>query len=48
MNPGFTNWSDGQPDNEGNEDCLHLNFGGRRAWNDNICSLLLDAICEAH
>ena len=51
MNPGFTNWSDGQPDNiGGNEDCLHLNFnsGGRIAWNDNKCSLLLDAICEAH
>jgi hypothetical protein len=51
LNPGFTNWSDGQPDNAGgNEDCLHLNrnSGGRIAWNDAGCNVLLDAICEAH
>jgi hypothetical protein len=50
--PGYANWADVQPDNGAGstENCLHINLSinGRIGWNDDQCSNLLDAICEAH
>ena len=30
----FTNWNLGEPNNVGNEDYLHINFGPPKGWND--------------
>nr|XP_022307439.1 perlucin-like protein isoform X1 [Crassostrea virginica] len=45
--PTFTNWSKGQPDNRGNQDCA-CNYYNRKtgAWDDVTCSYKLGFICE--
>ena len=45
--PTFTNWSKGQPDNRGNQDCA-CNYYNRKtgAWDDVTCSYKLGLICE--
>ena len=40
----FTNWK-GQPNNDGNEDCLDIGYYNEE-WNDNKCSRKLPAICK--
>lgn len=30
----YSNWNNGEPNNAGNEDYLHFNFGGSGGWND--------------
>jgi hypothetical protein len=40
----FTNWGSGEPNNSGNEDCLHIYTDGR--WNDIACSASQTYICE--
>lgn len=30
----YANWNGGEPNNVGNEDYLHFNFGGSGGWND--------------
>jgi hypothetical protein len=42
-------WSSGQPDNSGNEDCVHFwNAGGATAAsiNDNLCTATMDFLCK--
>uniref|UniRef100_A0A3Q3EH48 C-type lectin domain-containing protein n=1 Tax=Labrus bergylta TaxID=56723 RepID=A0A3Q3EH48_9LABR len=34
----FENWCRGQPDNLHNQDCLLMNFGENKCWDDNTCS----------
>jgi hypothetical protein len=50
LSPGYTNWSDGNPDNYKEEDCLGTGWveNGRPGWNDFPCGSGYDAICEAH
>lgn len=33
----YHNWTPGEPNNDGNEDCAHLNFSSGRRWNDTEC-----------
>lgn len=40
------NWSSGQPDNLGNEDCAVDRFGGSNYWNDEPCTSTHAFICE--
>ena len=39
----FNNWNDGEPNNQGNEDCVEIKSG---KWNDESCSLGRFYICE--
>ncbi len=41
---GYTNWSAGEPNNAGNEDCLMMWSNG--LWNDGGCSSFLNYVCE--
>lgn len=34
---GFSNWKRGEPNNNGNEDCVHLGNYGHGLWNDDQC-----------
>jgi hypothetical protein len=50
--PGYGNWAPGEPNNlvdgaNGDEDCMHINFGADKSWNDHSCTRLHPAICEA-
>jgi len=42
----YTNWAAGEPNNVGNEDCLHANWRGGR-WNDYPCDAGQYFICES-
>ena len=44
----FTNWSSGEPNNAGGEDCAHINDGNiyTKNWNDISCNQQLGALCE--
>jgi len=44
----FTNWSSGEPNNAGDEDCAHINDGNiyMKTWNDIRCNQQLGALCE--
>ena len=33
----FSNWASGEPNNDGNEDCAHLNYSRGGDWNDTEC-----------
>ena len=46
MNGAYTLWQAGQPDNNGDEDCLELRFNGSESWNDEKCSSLRNYIIE--
>ncbi|KAI9559856.1 hypothetical protein GHT06_013863 [Daphnia sinensis] len=41
--PGYSNWGTGQPDSNGDEDCMTLRYD---KWNDHICGWEFSAICE--
>jgi hypothetical protein len=40
----YTNWSASEPNNSGNEDCLHVYVDGR--WNDITCGTAQTYVCE--
>lgn len=43
---GYFNWAIGQPDGSGN--CMHLNAASSKGgWNDESCTAVHEAICEA-
>ncbi|XP_059409022.1 CD209 antigen-like [Carassius carassius] len=51
LNQGF--WLKGEPNNDGNEDCIELNFNREKpgwsplnSWNDDVCSETKKGICE--
>lgn len=45
LDPAYTNWADGQPDNSGEEDCGELLYL-RDQWNDAECDGLQPFVCE--
>ena len=42
---GFSDWTGGQPDNSGGEDCVHY-WGASGQWNDLPCDRRLGFLCE--
>nr|XP_024656739.1 CD209 antigen-like protein 2 [Maylandia zebra] len=42
----LTNWGRDQPDNGGEEDCVHLGGDKQKSWNDLWCSSSYQWICE--
>ncbi len=43
----YLEWGAGEPNNSGNEDCVHTNFATIRGeWNDLSCDLVQPFICE--
>ena len=45
----YTSWYSGEPNNNGNEDCLAFNYlvnYGPGKWNDGPCSFKLKYVCE--
>lgn len=40
----YTPWFPGEPNDEGNEDCVQLCNNGQ--WNDESCSVTDNALCE--
>lgn len=42
----YRNWASGQPDNRNNEDCVHMNYGSGRKWNDGQCHIEMPALLE--
>nr|XP_040043735.1 lactose-binding lectin l-2-like [Gasterosteus aculeatus aculeatus] len=43
----FTYWDKEQPDNIGNENCVHTNYLGLKKWNDGICYSNLPFVCAS-
>lgn len=44
----YVNWGNGEPNNQGNEDCGELNrFGPDGGWNDEPCDSALPFVCES-
>ncbi|KAM8898794.1 ladderlectin-like isoform 1-T2 [Spinachia spinachia] len=42
----YTNWACGEPNNQnGNQHCLQMNFGGQKAWDDLDCCNRLPSVC---
>ncbi|XP_017289098.1 ladderlectin-like [Kryptolebias marmoratus] len=42
----YTNWCRRQPDNARcNEDCLEMNYSGKKCWNDLNCALARASVC---
>ncbi|XP_023254715.1 lactose-binding lectin l-2-like [Seriola lalandi dorsalis] len=43
----FDFWSPGEPNNHGNEDCVHNNFDNYKKWNDARCSDTYPSVCAS-
>ncbi|XP_068437484.1 alpha-N-acetylgalactosamine-specific lectin-like [Clinocottus analis] len=43
----YRDWYAGQPDNNGNEHCVHTNFEGPNQWNDNKCYRVFEFVCKS-
>jgi hypothetical protein len=41
----FTNWSPGEPNQNGEEDCVQI-IPVSHTWNDNACTMKLFSICQ--
>ncbi|XP_041723866.1 ladderlectin-like [Coregonus clupeaformis] len=42
----YRDWDNVQPDNaNGNENCMHMNYGEEKRWNDRVCSVKLPSVC---
>uniref|UniRef100_A0A8C9R5K2 C-type lectin domain-containing protein n=1 Tax=Scleropages formosus TaxID=113540 RepID=A0A8C9R5K2_SCLFO len=41
----YTRWNPGEPNNYGNENCLSINSGAHRGWNDLHCEKALPFVC---
>ncbi|XP_044191070.1 lactose-binding lectin l-2-like [Thunnus albacares] len=44
----FVNWDKGQPNNSGNQHCVHNNFGSQLKWNDFQCAETYPFVCISH
>ncbi len=44
----YSNWLDGEPNNQGNEDYVAMNRSGAGGWNDFVGHELLTALIEVH
>ncbi|XP_033126040.1 hyalin-like [Anneissia japonica] len=44
--PSYTNFITGEPNNQGNEDCVEINSVHKGEWNDLPCSRYLNYVCE--
>nr|CAA62217.1 C-type lectin [Botryllus schlosseri] len=42
----WSNWDSGEPNNDGNEDCIEINHGGSGRWNDESCCSELGYVCQ--
>ena len=42
----FKNWKRGEPNNHGNEHCVHTDIGDNQQWNDNQCTDKLKFVCK--
>ncbi|KAJ8267982.1 hypothetical protein COCON_G00131540 [Conger conger] len=42
----FSSWNSGEPNNQGEEGCVHSNFGGQKDWNDIGCDGKYPFICS--
>jgi hypothetical protein len=42
---GFDSWRDGQPNNQGNEDCMMMR-GADGSWEDRLCLGTFGSLCE--
>ena len=42
----YTSWETGQPDNDGNQDCVIAQTSGNGEWNDVDCTDHYDFVCE--
>lgn len=42
----YTNWSNGEPNNSGNEDCVQTRWDHGTKWNDISCAEEHSSICE--
>ncbi|XP_022602665.1 lactose-binding lectin l-2-like [Seriola dumerili] len=43
----FGFWNPGEPNNNGNEDCVHNNFGNNKKWNGGPCSDTYASVCAS-
>ena len=41
----FKDWSSGQPNNQGGEDCLMINYSGKQ-WYDRSCTKKVRFVCK--
>ncbi|XP_029115713.1 ladderlectin-like [Scleropages formosus] len=41
----FTKWTPGEPNNRGGENCLEMNFGDQKLWNDISCKKYNPSVC---
>uniref|UniRef100_A0A8C9R5U0 C-type lectin domain-containing protein n=1 Tax=Scleropages formosus TaxID=113540 RepID=A0A8C9R5U0_SCLFO len=41
----FTFWSPGEPNNDGNQNCLQINYGDHKKWDDLNCYKKRPSIC---
>ncbi|XP_059211320.1 ladderlectin-like [Centropristis striata] len=41
----FSYWCSGEPNNQGNEHCLEMNFGDNKCWNDKECDTNRPSVC---
>uniref|UniRef100_UPI0037E83AEF type-2 ice-structuring protein-like isoform X2 n=1 Tax=Semicossyphus pulcher TaxID=241346 RepID=UPI0037E83AEF len=41
----YKGWCCGEPNNAGNQDCLQMNFGGHKCWDDRQCHHRLPSVC---
>nr|BAD83812.1 C-type lectin [Echidna delicatula] len=41
----YTHWNDGEPNNLGEEHCVHTNWGAAGGWNDISCEKEYPSVC---
>ncbi|XP_061111969.1 lactose-binding lectin l-2-like [Conger conger] len=41
----FLKWNPGEPNNAGQENCVHSNYGGQADWNDIECDSRFQSVC---
>ena len=44
---GFENWSDSEPNNLNDEDCVEASRWKNYQWNDTGCTIYKQFVCEA-
>ncbi|KAG8005153.1 Lactose-binding lectin l-2 [Nibea albiflora] len=44
----FVSWNRNEPNGQEFENCVHMNSGTERRWNDMSCSKYFPSVCESH